>query len=1466
MSDKNTLYKQNITRAMRAGMDFNLVSGSVQDVQHVSFSSQLYESSMLRHSVDSESGQLYFRFKGYSRLSDKQKCIEEVIRQAEIYHEDQIGIQVIKWIQEQSITTRYRYLSSAGLLFGMKFGQLDLYSYNRKKHQDIITQFFEKAISASVPPIDVIRYHRLITEGKYVENEYYSALSLHLYPNSEKFDINTTPTKCEPSVFNSKPFADYIKKHLCSKIKLYNLQEQPIIVQNEEGEDVQLEVEYYPNDSLETIRCRYAILNQLPYETIYMKEVESQRVEEEIYIENVPIQFIANKKWRYSSFESKKLICTSIIDIIEQYPIRLDTEETIKESIDDISEKFQTYCNIDKKDGYYIYLLVRSIFFNGLSIVNDEETECVPPETIIHQIENQIDYIELLLAKPIEPQVFKVVIANYCKSYLTTLQIGKQYITLYPEEEQSYIQNTFECLRGIGEYKKLPTETSFITNIHETNFTITGEIIIDGVDIYEFFNLFDCNQTVPFLNLHHFYKCLNGAKCPTQWANPEEEHVDTLRFYMCQIDLPDLRDENYSLCECKQIKNEKGIYTYEYTIYGTVHTEIESLLTKFIQLCPVKPSKMTVHKKFGKGNFICTGIPFNEDLFYDFATNERIVSEMVTIDEKYKIHKIRGGLKFVVHLNRFNQKDTLRCILRSKVIEKSTDQEMKDFPGMFKVGQTILTINCSGALQPHLLEFYKKMLDSILYYISASYKHQMIDYYCHYIDNISEIVTPILKKDKIQTELSLKEIAPDLFLPGYVRSCSYPPVIIQDNQIEEHVRKGFQVMTFPKESSGLVQHNYVCTKDKKKIYPGLRLNEMDNSELYPAVPCCYQDDQTTETNIRYKYEHDLPLVDEGAISTTFISTRKCLKLGQEGILPPVVKNFLTTTDDDCLLNKSQFIRIAVPKGNWSVFDALKIATKKEITVEQFINRCTELVEMNLCSQSELTVQEALHILQSRHYMEIRDWYPILETIFEVKITIFATTKDNLDGELSCPNYKRFYIINPLAERSYTHTVLLLNTIGGEFDRLQYPHNEVIVKRETIDKKKEYMSMFSLQSNTAKAIVSVTKLIMNQKEIPFHLPITQQKQDGYGKIREVHINEHILYTTPLPPILTSSNKKKLKEDLFDIMEQNMFYQLESIQHNQKEIGIIATNTTHHTSLVYKWNIPKDVQDTDLPMYDVEQHGYPIPPSSSISFLKKYNQYQRLANMITSYALFLFSYLKWNEKCTLADFKEKHMIIIPDHTYTNISRNLDLQNDSFIYTPNTTENKQSLIITSLDMKLRVFYYVQMCMEYNESFLDAYRFNRYIPFYYNSSEDFSKSITYTIYNHIEEYLETRRLKKPQYTLYSTLFKSKTSYFFSNPLFRQGELFLVIPSLTKEHAIRCTTLFYQKGVIHADTDYLYDSDPLLMSDITIVEYHSTTDELFIHTPIKSRVSRAIFIGKLVLFRSKEEIIWFSMIPYTQM
>jgi hypothetical protein len=39
---------------------------------------------------------------------------------------------------------------------------------------------------------------------------------------------------------------------------------------------------------------------------------------------------------------------------------------------------------------------------------------------------------------------------------------------------------------------------------------------------------------------------------------------------------------------------------------------------------------------------------------------------MLSIDEKYKIHKIRGGLKFSIFLNRLDTTNILKCIMKQK--------------------------------------------------------------------------------------------------------------------------------------------------------------------------------------------------------------------------------------------------------------------------------------------------------------------------------------------------------------------------------------------------------------------------------------------------------------------------------------------------------------------------------------------------------------------------------------------------------------------------------------------------------------------------------------------------------------------------------------------------------------------------------------------------------------------------------
>ena len=1455
MTDKNERYKANIARAITSGISYDLASSSGGELENIAFSNPLYESSMLRNFSGEEGTiiQPYFRFKGYSRLSDKQKCIEEVIRQAEIYHEDSAGIQVIKWIQEQNSNIRFRYLSSAGLLFGMKYSQLDIYPYNAKKHEDIITSFFEKALLANVPPLDVIRYWRKIsnTSNSFFSNENIPPILIH----PENYNVSIGKSLCdslEPLINKEKnPIKDV---NVSSKeIVLYNSKLEQIKIEDENGKLILLTIQLYPNDTLETLKIRFAIENDIPLEMVTMKIWEDDIIESESKIDGVEIQYISVKDWKYNYLENKKIIVDSIIDIIEENPIDLKSTETIIKSITTFSEIMEQKLNINKDDGFYIYLIVRYSLFDGYPLL-DEQGKEINLDDIVKNIDENIEYIELLLAKKIDIIKFKIVIQNYVLSLKQTINIGKKYTGNTNVLETCYkIQTYFQKNNNIKS-----------SDIHETNFTINGTFSLEGVDIYELFNSIVCSHVLPFMNLHHFYKCLNDIKVPNDWCKEEFEEQDTLRFYINNLDIQTMIDDNYSLCTIKQIDTKEGINSFKYKIYGTSNIPINTLLSKFIQILSFKPENITVKKDFGKGTFILSEVPFYEDLFYDYCSNNDAVSEIISIDEKYKIHKIRGGLKFSMNLNKQDTENTLKCIMKQKNIEKSTEVEVKYFPHFVKVGSTVTVLQISGSINTKLLNYYKNMLQIIFNYIHSTYYHNYVNYYCSRVQNIMSFIKQPVKKD-LNKDLNLKDIAPDLFLSGYVRSCSYPPTIItSEEEKEKFIQEGKDIMTYPKINDQFTSFSYVCNKDKKKIYPGLRINEMENSEIYPAVPCCYQDNQNIEGTIRYKYEHDIPLISETTGMGTFITTRKILKATQEGSLPPAIKNLLTMTDNDTLLGTSSFIRMAVPKGNWSILDALKLSTNSKLSMEQIINKCKDLSNMNLLSQSNLTIEEAIQILNTKSYIAIKDWITILQHIFEVNIVIFISNKDDLEGQLSYQNYKRYLIINP--NINYQNAVLIFNTYGGEFDRLEYPHNEYIVKRTIIGKKKEYISMFPSNGETYKSIAHITKNLINYQIISNELPISKQFEDGYGKIRKIITNGLECYTSPIAPsIIPVKNNISTTSTSTNVVNNKIIqkflntYNIQNVQqiiHNNKCIAIIGDYITSSNSITSETNNnsfqiiikidQKNMQDFEhLDKYNIQKYGYPIPPSDTISFLQLYNRYNRLANYIISYTCYLYSILKHENNIDLNTFEKNHIIIIPNHNYGTIQRLLDLNKNGII-------KNNKCVLPSEDIKIRTLFYIQMLENYNPLIITNYKYNKYIPSYYNNSEDFTKSTHYTIYNTLEEFLETRRLKKAQYALYDKLFKSMISYFYSNIEISKGKVYLVIPANSLEQA-------YSRCIYFNNTNKILLYPPYMDGEYNVL----IQDNNGIQTISKiNNDNKSALVGRLIITKSREENHWFSMIP----
>ena len=284
-------------------------------------------------------------------MTDRQKCIEEIIRQTELLKEEAIGLKIINWIKIQNINTRFRYLSTVGLLFGMKYGNLEIHEYNKKNHEEIILDFFSKADEAGVPPLDVLRYWRYINDTNDIKFE---TIIPPLLINFDTNEVSLGYQECKVDKSNILKFDN--NSIPLKNIILYNPNNERIMIENENGVEAPLTIELYQNDTLETLRIRYAIDNNIPLEMVTISVKKDDVYERESVISGVNIKYISMLDWVYNELEDKKIIINSVIDIIERTEIKVSS---IVKDIDKLASVLNVELNINKDDGYYIYLLIK---------------------------------------------------------------------------------------------------------------------------------------------------------------------------------------------------------------------------------------------------------------------------------------------------------------------------------------------------------------------------------------------------------------------------------------------------------------------------------------------------------------------------------------------------------------------------------------------------------------------------------------------------------------------------------------------------------------------------------------------------------------------------------------------------------------------------------------------------------------------------------------------------------------------------------------------------------------------------------------------------------------------------------------------------------------------------------------------------------------------------------------------------
>ena len=379
---------------------------------------------------------------------------------------------------------------------------------------------------------------------------------------------------------------------------------------------------------------------------------------------------------------------------------------------------------------------------------------------------------------------------------------------------------------------------------------------------------------------------------------------------------------------------------------------------------------------------------------------------------------------------------------------------------------------------------------------------------------------PVVKKGKEKRLIyQNQDVAPDVFLSGFARKCqgsSQPSIITPDDvpgwQKERVFNKATgekedrQVMPFPPNNSpnliplnngdflylpGLEQRRNgektevvtkkdaavirseldisdeqeheilaVCPNDKIP-FPGVKINQLDNSNVYPYIPCCYKTDHTLmrKKNAYNAYYRQKVVETQREKRRMKISTAKFVAPGGEGDIPVPLERILLRYSTDgtkfkrygVVRDPNSLIHCVLEAVNHKSYNRLSEEDKVALTLEV---RRSLVTDINIATMKQELYDFTLddiknQILTEDLFFDPALYYRALEELFGINIYVFVPGKKPKEegeavGKIELPRHKLFHS-RPL--RLGRDTILIFKHFGSEADApLGYPQCELLVDR------------------------------------------------------------------------------------------------------------------------------------------------------------------------------------------------------------------------------------------------------------------------------------------------------------------------------------------------------------------------------------------------------------------------------------
>ncbi|CCV02483.1 Dynein-like beta chain [Armadillidium vulgare iridescent virus] len=518
-----------------------------------------------------------------------------------------------------------------------------------------------------------------------------------------------------------------------------------------------------------------------------------------------------------------------------------------------------------------------------------------------------------------------------------------------------------------------------------------------------------------------------------------------------------------------------------------------------------------------KGSYYILNKYFQKELLLDAVMNDSVFSTLF-VDERTKVTKQQTRLYMYFETRKTG---LVSFSLLNQVAVTENDPLLRIIKGggikgrKGRVGTQYIKIRISFINDKGDIPFFQSQLNK-LFSIFFSKEECLFRYYKRYIkklvpggqgiakhqeeDDMDEDTEKDEKKDekkdgregskKEKQRVKFKPVnqdtlaakVPELFLPLYSRKCAKAPRIVSQNEAELIEKRNLQTMPYPIKKEGNLEASiYVCDHHKTHPYPGLRINALENSNVFKYLPCCYATNQRDRKGSAYGnyYLGQTPIdkTDHELYKTSRIVPNNIF-----GTLPTNIEKCLTIN----LLNnegKEEYYRFGITHSPNSIIDCITRALG-DYTFENDIEKrlvylyslrlqmlTRELIGVSRQETFDLDVQLVKKWIGDREsYFDPKHFLKILEDFFDVTIFLFERSVGNCTptiskkddklklkfeyigesvqkyssgGQLSIPNHSPIgtYLLRPIKDKVifiYVHT-------GSDVDKVSYPQCETIVK-------------------------------------------------------------------------------------------------------------------------------------------------------------------------------------------------------------------------------------------------------------------------------------------------------------------------------------------------------------------------------------------------------------------------------------